>query len=210
MSTHERATRTNQSLQDRSRRTRERLIEVGFDLFATHGVDDVTVDAICEAVGIAKGTFYFHFPTKQALLVAAFYRGGDEIARHAAALVASDTPFVESALSIGARIARSTAAVPKPLALRATVAALAAIDPGDLTDVDRHHHRDAQLALIAAGLRRGEISTDLRPAEIAMALNWTIVQSILVWAAGPDSSAALDTIVRRRLTMTLFGLVPRS
>lgn len=210
MSIRERRTATNQSLQDRSRRTRQRLIEVGFDLFAAHGVDEVTVDAICDAVGIAKGTFYFHFPTKQALLVAAFYRGGDEIARLAAALVESETPLVEAVLSIGERIARSTAAVPKQLALRATVAALAAIDPADATDVERHHHRDAQLVLIAAGLRRGEVSTDFRPAEIAMALNWTIVQSILVWAAGPDTSATLETIIRRRLMMTLVGLMPRA
>jgi AcrR family transcriptional regulator len=197
--------RRNQSLQDRSRRTRERLIEVGFSLFAEHGVDRVTVDAICDAAGVAKGTFYFHYPTKQALLVAAFHRAGDDVARHAEALVASETPFVEAVLALGGRIARNTSTVPKPLVRRATVETLAAID-SDPDDTERHHRRDALLVLVEAGTRRGEIRTDFQPAEIAMALNWAIVQSILVWTAAPDRTVTLETVTRRRLTMTLVGV----
>ncbi len=57
--------RRNQSLQDRSRRTRERLIEVGFSLFARHGFFDLTLQATgdteiddhhtVEDVGLALG-----------------------------------------------------------------------------------------------------------------------------------------------------------
>jgi AcrR family transcriptional regulator len=181
------------------------LIEVGFAQFAEYGFDAVTVDAICEAARVAKGTFYFHFPTKQALLVAAFYRGGDDVIQHAEALAESDTPFVEAVLALGGRIARNTSTVPKPLVRRATVETLAAIDAAP-DDTERHHRRDALLLLVDAAARRGEVSTDFQPAEIAMALNWTIVQSILVWTATADRAASLETITRRRLTMTLVGV----
>ncbi len=200
--------RRNQSLQDRSRRTRERLIEVGFSLFARHGFDEVTVDAICAATGVAKGTFYFHFPTKQALLVAAFHRGGDEVVRHAQDLAAAGTPFPEAVLALGARIANNTAAVPKPLARRATIEALAAID-GATDDGERHQRRRALVVLVEAGMRRGEVTAGFAPAEIAMALNWAMVQAILAWTASPGPAPTLETVMRARLTMLLAGVASR-
>lgn len=196
----------NQSLQSRSRHTRERLIEVGFSLFEERGFDGVTVDAICAAADVAKGTFYFHFPTKQALLVAAFHRGGDDVVRHAEDLVASETPFDQAVLELAERIARNTSTVSKPLARRATIEALAAIDTG-APDPQRHRRRDALLVLVDAGWRRGEVSPDFSAAEIVMALNWSMVQAILVWTALPDGAATLATITRRRLLMAMRGIV---
>lgn len=195
----------NQSLQDRSRQTRDRLITIGLDLFVDRGFDQVTVDAICTAAGIAKGTFYFHFPTKQALLVAAFHRGGAGLVDHAAVLVAAETPFTDAVLALGDRIARNTAKVPKPLVRRATIEALAAIDD-DHNDGARHHRRTALLALITAGRARGAVNTSFPSAEIAMALNWAMVQAILTWTAAPGVRPTLPTIIRRRLTMALDGV----
>lgn len=49
-------------------RTRRQIYDAAIDLFRLRGVDGVTVDAICEAADVAKGTFFLHFPTKGALL----------------------------------------------------------------------------------------------------------------------------------------------
>jgi TetR/AcrR family transcriptional repressor of nem operon len=50
---------------------RERLIETTLDLVRRDGYGAVTVDAICEAVGVKKGSFYHFFPSKDALVIAA-------------------------------------------------------------------------------------------------------------------------------------------
>jgi TetR/AcrR family transcriptional repressor of nem operon len=50
---------------------RERLIETTLDLVRRDGYGAVSVDAICEAVGVKKGSFYHFFPSKDALVIAA-------------------------------------------------------------------------------------------------------------------------------------------
>jgi AcrR family transcriptional regulator len=47
--------------------TRRRLIEAGTDLFAEHGLHRVTSARIARHAGVATGTFYLHFPDKEAL-----------------------------------------------------------------------------------------------------------------------------------------------
>lgn len=49
-------------------RTRRAIFRAAMTLFEQHGFEGVTVDRICEAADVAKGTFFLHFPTKSALL----------------------------------------------------------------------------------------------------------------------------------------------
>ena len=53
---------------DRRRvRTRAALLRAGASLFATRSVDGVSIDDIVAAADVAKGSFYNHFPDKEAL-----------------------------------------------------------------------------------------------------------------------------------------------
>ncbi|QBR01542.1 TetR/AcrR family transcriptional regulator [Paraburkholderia pallida] len=56
--------------QQRRERTRQRLIDAAAELFAKDGFDAVTTDHIIAAAQVARGTFYNHFDTKEALLLA--------------------------------------------------------------------------------------------------------------------------------------------
>jgi AcrR family transcriptional regulator len=47
--------------------TRRRLIEAGTERFARDGLHGTTSTQIARAAGVAAGTFYLHFPDKQAL-----------------------------------------------------------------------------------------------------------------------------------------------
>jgi len=53
----------------RSERTRAAIREAANRLFLERGVDATTVDAICAAANISKGTFYLYFHRKEDLLV---------------------------------------------------------------------------------------------------------------------------------------------
>ncbi len=50
--------------------TRQALLDAGLDLTDTAGLHHVTVDAIVNKAGVAKGTFYVHFADRRAYLVA--------------------------------------------------------------------------------------------------------------------------------------------
>ncbi len=47
--------------------TRRRLVDAGTELFAREGLHRTTSTQIARAAGVAAGTFYLHFPDKQAL-----------------------------------------------------------------------------------------------------------------------------------------------
>jgi AcrR family transcriptional regulator len=49
---------------------RERILETAFALFYAHGIRAVGVDRIIAESGVAKATFYKHFPAKDDLVVA--------------------------------------------------------------------------------------------------------------------------------------------
>ena len=45
--------------------TKQRLLEVGLPLLLEHGYNGLGVQAVLEAAGIPKGSFYHHFQDKQ-------------------------------------------------------------------------------------------------------------------------------------------------
>jgi AcrR family transcriptional regulator len=49
-------------------RTRAEIFRAAMDLFSERGVEAVTVEQICTAADVAKGTFFLHFSSKAALL----------------------------------------------------------------------------------------------------------------------------------------------
>jgi len=49
----------------------ERLLEAGLGAFARGGYAEVTIDDVCRSAGIAKGSFYRHYASKEELFFAA-------------------------------------------------------------------------------------------------------------------------------------------
>ncbi|HTO52938.1 MAG TPA: TetR/AcrR family transcriptional regulator [Myxococcota bacterium] len=49
-------------------RTRQEIFGAAMELFQKRGFESVTLDAICAAADVGRGTFFLHFPAKSALL----------------------------------------------------------------------------------------------------------------------------------------------
>ncbi len=54
--------------------TRARIVDTACALFNEHGAERTTTKAIAEAVGINEGNLYYHFRTKELLVLAVFER----------------------------------------------------------------------------------------------------------------------------------------
>jgi AcrR family transcriptional regulator len=63
------ASRARRPQPQRTERTRAAIREAANRLFLERGVDATSVDAICAAAGVSKGTFYLYFHRKEDLLV---------------------------------------------------------------------------------------------------------------------------------------------
>ncbi|MBV8063465.1 MAG: TetR/AcrR family transcriptional regulator [Nevskia sp.] len=61
--------------------TRERLLEAGLKLAHTAALSSLRVDEVVDAAGVAKGTFYVHFPTREDFLLSLHSRFHDGLAQ---------------------------------------------------------------------------------------------------------------------------------
>src|SRR5436305_8373117 len=63
------------------RQTRERLLGAAIAEFKRAGMADADVGSIVAAAGVAHGTFFFHFPTKEHVLLELERREEERIAK---------------------------------------------------------------------------------------------------------------------------------
>jgi AcrR family transcriptional regulator len=66
---------------ERGQVTRAHLIEVATRLFAAHGYDGTSIEAVLADSGVSRGSLYHHFPGKDALFLAVMEEVGERSAR---------------------------------------------------------------------------------------------------------------------------------
>jgi AcrR family transcriptional regulator len=82
---------TERPLRADARRNRERLLEVAVRSFSLDG-PDVPLESIAKAAGVGIGTLYRHFPTREALVEAAYRNELDRLCSAVPALLADQAP----------------------------------------------------------------------------------------------------------------------
>jgi AcrR family transcriptional regulator len=84
--------------QDRSRATRQRLLEAAVSCLAEHGWAGSTVSAVAERAGVSRGAAQHHFPTREDLFTAAVEYVAERRSTALRALPAQDRASVVAAL----------------------------------------------------------------------------------------------------------------
>jgi AcrR family transcriptional regulator len=77
---------------ERRRRTRERLMDAAYEVFAEVGVHTASVEAICERAGFSRGAFYSNFESKEELFFALSDREVDKTIARASDLARDVLP----------------------------------------------------------------------------------------------------------------------
>ncbi|MFI8518785.1 TetR/AcrR family transcriptional regulator [Streptomyces sp. NPDC085481] len=84
--------------QDRSRATRQRLLEAAVSCLAEHGWAGSTVAVVAERAGVSRGAAQHHFPTREDLFTAAVEYVAEERSQALRTLPTQDRRAVVSAL----------------------------------------------------------------------------------------------------------------
>ena len=79
---------------------RAEILDTAQRLFITRGYQSTSVEDILTQIGIAKGTLYYHFSSKEEILRALIARIADGIAERAGAIAAGPEPAVRKFLAI--------------------------------------------------------------------------------------------------------------
>jgi AcrR family transcriptional regulator len=149
-----------------ARRNRERLLAAAVRAFTDGSDADVTLDSIAKDAGVGIGTLYRHFPTREALVEAA-YR--NELARLCDAvpeLLESSPP--DRALRTWMDRFVDYFATKRGMAdaLRAVIAS-----GGNPYAESRDRLTAAVAALLEAGVEAGTLRSDVAPADLLAALS---------------------------------------
>src|SRR2546423_5441737 len=147
-----------------AQRNRDRLLEVAVRALSHDG--DVTLDAIAREAGVGIGTLYRHFPTREALVEAA-YR--NELARLCDAvpeLLSTLPPDQAMRTWMDRFVDYMTTKRGMADALRAVIAS-----GGNPYAQSRDRLMDAIGALLRAGAAAGTVRSDVEPADVLASLS---------------------------------------
>ena len=79
---------------------REEIMDAAAELFSTKGYEETTTTDIMKKVGIAKGTLYYHFASKEEILDAMIERMGRRLIATARDCATTDAPVYERLLKV--------------------------------------------------------------------------------------------------------------
>ncbi|MQS16773.1 TetR/AcrR family transcriptional regulator [Streptomyces kaniharaensis] len=148
-----------------ARRNRERILEAAVRAFSEKGAD-VPIDAIAKAAGVGSATLYRHFPTREALVEAAYRNELARVCDSAAELLADNPPDRAMRLWMDDFIDYLAAKQGMADALRAAVASGA--DPFAET-LDKL--ATAVDTLLRAGAEAGLLRPDIDPIDVGLSLS---------------------------------------
>ena len=181
---------------------KERLYEAALALFRSQGYEATTVDQITQRAGLAKGTFFNYFPTKDAVLRYLGTRG--EVGRLGTATLSGANG------SAVARLKRLMTALAVSLQKDRELVCLIferGISVPDLLAGEAGGFSLQNIAslMIRQAQRNGEINVDLDPDMLAAALDALYLQQLVRWCAA-DAPYDLTERVTGIVDLLLLGI----
>lgn len=85
---------------EKGERRKKELLKIAYRMFIEKGYDNTSIDEIIAEAGIAKGTYYYHFPSKQATLEAVIDMMISEEVENASAVISATIPVPQKIVAV--------------------------------------------------------------------------------------------------------------
>jgi AcrR family transcriptional regulator len=184
--------------------TRERLMGAAIAEFKRAGMADADVGAIVTAAGVAHGTFFFHFPTKEHVLLELEQREEQRIAKQLARSTGAkhDLPAtLDEAVHLVMGLERRLGAV-----LFKDFLALHFSQTRPSSDESRQHPVIVEVAQeIERAQKRGDVDPDVTPMNSAVFFLLGLYALLTTTHDWPGQNAMIEDYVAR----TLRSIAPK-
>ncbi len=178
--------------------TRQRILDEACKLFGSNGFDVTTTRGIAAAAGIATGTLFNYFPTKEAIVMSIVSEGLAVAREDFSKLRRADADLAEDfflQVSTGLRTLKKHRTYIRPV-LESALSPLATA--GEEGESIRTQHLAATESILATHLN----STDLPPTT--WHLYWTLYTGVLAFWADDASPKQEDTLALLDQSMNMF------
>ena len=162
----------------RREQTRRRLYEAALVIFRRDGVDACRIDDIAIAAGVSRGSFYFHYPTKEHVLIE-YMRETEFQICGAVDLLPETAPLTQVLETVCNALAQIWQSDPRLLPDIAAVGMRFAASA--LTDAESGRLREMMAERFAAAARRNELSTLLPPEILSDLYLGNTLAGLLAW-----------------------------
>ena len=176
----------------RSDRARAAILAAALELFAEHGLRDLTIESIAKRAGVGKTTIYRWWPTKAAVVLDALHEHFDTT------IGFPDTGSAREDLRRQLRSVIKLLSTPPGKAYLALIAE-SQHDPALATALAERYiaaRRTAATDVIDRGLARGELRAGLDPAAVIDLLYGALYYRLLV-SHDPPSPSYADTLIEQ-------------
>ncbi|MHC3468518.1 TetR/AcrR family transcriptional regulator [Streptomyces sp. 7R007] len=178
-----------------ARRNYERLLKAAAQAFAEHG-ENASLDDIAKRAGVGSGTLYRHFPTRQALLEAAYVDTIEALGSRADEL-AEELPPGEALLEWLHEVCLGTIQV---RGLKALLGSAVTDGSNAAVTACGTHMKKAAERLVVAAQREGTLRADVQPIDVLRLAHGVSHASELANGQGRE--------IRRYLELLTHGLRP--
>lgn len=184
----------------KKQRTHREIFDAAMRLFDRSGFDAVTIDQVCRAADVARGTFFLHFPSKVALLFELDRRLAAELAEQLREPRGSAVGEYRTMLDLfGARwLAHSDV-------MGAMLRELLSTGGADPAESEGRDLLSLVEEIVRRGQRRGEFRRNVS-ARLAAAMFLTTSAAILSGAVYREGEATPEEIRNQLLHALLHGL----
>jgi AcrR family transcriptional regulator len=188
--------------------TKDRIFEASGRLFKEKGFENTTVDEIAKEVGIAKGTFFNYFPTKEALLLY-FGEQRDELINNLIENEAKRSiPTKEKIKNLLICLAESyekDKELTKLLIFEyRRYIGYSGLRPGE--DKSRsHHHSKILHDLLEEGIKNREVKNHIEVKKAAEILTAVYFHSLIVWLKS-ESIFSFSTDISEKIDLLFEGI----
>ncbi|GGT78462.1 TetR/AcrR family transcriptional regulator [Streptomyces coeruleorubidus] len=178
-----------------ARRNYERLLKVAAEAFAEHG-EGASLDDIAKRAGVGSGTLYRHFPTRHALLEAAYLDRIEAIAARADELAAELPPGE----ALGEWLYELGAGMVRMRGLRALLGPAVTQTGSTVATACGDSVKSAAGRLVRAAQEEGTLRRDVEPVDVLRLAHGVSTAAELADGEGEH--------IRRYLTLLTEGLRP--
>lgn len=182
-------------------RTRQEIYSAAMELFLARGFETVTIEEICAAADVAKGTFFLHFPAKDALLLEYGTQAVHELEILLRDHTGGATEAIRATLLALAKRATRHAAIIQLLAREVMARPRALADATEQTRTLAHLFAD----LVRQGQEAGEFHSRIDPRLAAAVLTSSYFAIVGEWARRGGKFRLVDAL-QQSLDLILNGL----
>jgi len=194
------------------RQAKERaILDAALDVFAESGFAPARLEEVAARAGVAKGTIYLYFPSKQALFEALIRTGiGASIEAAGAEAAALDLPFEAVVRGLFTRMRREILATRRKEIIRLVIA-----ESGRFPELAEFYYREVVargMALLRAAAERAVLRGELSSDELARFPQLVVAPGLVafLWATLFERFEKLDAEAMLEAHMALLLRPPKA